>query len=116
MTDVFVKLVICHLVGDFLLQNEWMAANKAKSSAVCLVHVTAYTAPMYILGMLGVVPGIAYLPIGVLHYYQDRYSLHLKWMRLMRQTPADKWPTGPLIVDQCFHVLHLAFVAWLVTL
>ena len=30
--------IIGHLVGDYLLQNDWMALNKKASSLHCAVH------------------------------------------------------------------------------
>ena len=37
-------LIIAHLVGDFLLQNDWMQA-KSRSSSVCTAHVACYSIP-----------------------------------------------------------------------
>ena len=37
-------LIIAHLIGDFLLQNDWMQ-TKARSSAVCTAHVACYAIP-----------------------------------------------------------------------
>ena len=41
------------------------------------------------------------------HWAQDRFALHLKWMAAYKQTPPDKWPVGPLCMDQSW---HLAFI------
>lgn len=100
-------LIIAHLVGDFLLQNNWMQ-TKARSSAVCTAHVACYAIPFTLIW------GATGWPLWVLaailaeHWVQDRFSLHLKWIRLFEQTPPDRWPIGPLCVDQS---LHLAFIA-----
>ena len=37
--------IICHLIGDYLLQNNWMALNKTKSLLPALCHWLAYTLP-----------------------------------------------------------------------
>lgn len=37
--------LIAHLFGDYILQNDWMALNKAKRTFPCLVHVVLYTIP-----------------------------------------------------------------------
>ncbi len=37
--------LVAHLVGDFILQNEWMASNKKHRSFACLVHVLVYLLP-----------------------------------------------------------------------
>lgn len=104
-------LVAAHLVGDFILQDGRMARLKATSSMVCLCHVAAYAlafAPFVGLGML---PAWASLLIYAQHYLQDRYALHLRWMRGYGQTPPEKWPTGPLCVDQAFHIGFIALVS-----
>ena len=36
--DSLVLALIGHLVGDYLLQNDWMALNKKKQHLPCLVH------------------------------------------------------------------------------
>ena len=42
--SVFINLLFGHLVGDFLLQNKWMALSKGNNSWRCLVHCIVYTA------------------------------------------------------------------------
>ena len=41
------EMLIGHLVGDYLLQNDWMAENKAKHKGLgwltCAVHCLLYT-------------------------------------------------------------------------
>lgn len=41
--------LLCHLVGDYLLQNDWMASNKVKSIWVAIVHGLFYTLPFLFL-------------------------------------------------------------------
>ncbi len=33
-----ISALVGHLVGDYLVQNDWMALNKKKSMLPCLVH------------------------------------------------------------------------------
>ena len=37
--------IICHLIGDYWLQNDWMALNKKKNAAIALLHSFIYTLP-----------------------------------------------------------------------
>lgn len=104
------QLIIAHLIGDFLLQNHWMQ-TKSKSSFVCTVHVACYSVPFTALVMLGVLPLWAQLAILAQHWIQDRFALHLRWMSAYGQTPADKWPVGPLCMDQSWHLAFIALVA-----
>lgn len=99
-------LIIAHLIGDFLLQNHWMQ-DKAKSTFVCLCHIAAYSMPFFVLSAAHIVPAWMVFAILIQHFLQDRFQLHIKWMRLYHHTTPDKWPVGPLCVDQA---MHLAFV------
>lgn len=99
-------LFIAHLAGDFLLQNHWMQ-RKSASSFVCTVHVLAYSLPFIALISLGLSAWVLGL-ILCEHWLQDRFALHVKWMGLYRQTTPDKWPVGPLCVDQAWHLVSIA--------
>ena len=104
-------LIIAHLVGDFLLQNDWMQA-KSRSSSVCAAHVACYSIPFLLIW------GATGWPLWVLavilaeHWAQDRFGLHLKWMRAYGQTTPDKWPVGPLCVDQSMHLAVIAALSF----
>ncbi len=37
--------IFAHLIGDYLLQNDWMAARKKENSLVCLIHIVTYMLP-----------------------------------------------------------------------
>lgn len=41
--NLFVNILFGHLIGDYFLQNDWMALNKGKSSLHCAIHVTLYS-------------------------------------------------------------------------
>lgn len=101
-------LIIAHLVGDFLLQNDYMQA-KSRNSYICTLHVACYSVPFWGIGL----PWWAYPAIMIQHWLQDRFALHLKWMKLYKQTPPDKWTVGPLCMDQSFHLAFIALVCWL---
>lgn len=106
---VLAYLFVCHLIGDFLLQNDWMQA-KSKNSVVCSVHVAAYSIPFWFMLWQGHLPLWAVLLILTEHWLQDRFGLHLKWMKAYRQSSPDKWPVGPLCIDQAFHIASIAIV------
>ena len=102
-------LIAAHLLGDFILQNDWMQ-KKSKSSFVCSVHVLFYLIPFVAVAVWGGLYWWAFAIIGIEHWLQDRFSLHIKWMKFYRQTTPDKWKEGPLCVDQSFHVVSIAIV------
>lgn len=102
-------LIAAHVIGDFLLQNHWMQA-KSRNSWVCTVHVLAYSLPFCGLALAGRLPVWALCFILIQHWLQDRFSLHMKWMKIYRQSPVELWPVGPLCIDQSMHVAFIALV------
>lgn len=41
--------LICHLIGDYWLQTDWMALNKKNNFLIALVHGFVYTLPFLVL-------------------------------------------------------------------
>lgn len=74
-----VWLFLAHRVGDWLLQNHWMAIHKTHSSAVAALHGAVYALPF--IPLCGSV--WAWLVIAVSHAVIDRYRLprHMAWAR-----------------------------------
>lgn len=63
--------LICHAVGDYILQSDWMANNKTKRWAPCAAHALAYGIPFLVL-----TPSWkAMLVIVGTHFLIDRYRL-----------------------------------------
>lgn len=110
---VIALLLVAHAIGDFLLQNHWMQ-SKSKNSFVCSVHVLVYSLPFLVLVMVAGLPVWSYWMILAQHWLQDRFALHLRWMRLYRQTPPELWPAGPLFVDQAWHIAFLGLIGFVV--
>lgn len=108
--SVLPYLMVAHLVGDFLLQNHWMQA-KSKNSLVCSVHVAAYSLPFWFLAWRGMIPAWAVGAILAEHWIQDRFGLHLRWMKFYRQSPPELWPVGPLCIDQAMHMAFVGAIA-----
>lgn len=51
MTDTFniaIKIVFCHLVGDYVLQTDFIANSKGKNRYHMFVHCMLYILPYYI--------------------------------------------------------------------
>jgi len=97
------NLICAHLVGDFLLQNEEMQA-KSKSAWVCTVHVSFYALPFLFLVSSAGLSVWLLAAILLQHWFQDRFALHLRYMRFFGHTTPEKWPMGPLCVDQAMHI------------
>ena len=97
---------IAHLVGDFILQNEWMAINKRRSSWTCFVHVVVYMLPFFLVS----ISWWQFLLIGATHFIQDRSGFVFWWMRHYKKVPEAHWGIIPLLVDQGFHLLTIELV------
>ncbi len=41
-------LVLCHLFGDYVLQDDYIAAGKRSNGYIMLVHCLLYTLPFYV--------------------------------------------------------------------
>ena len=50
---VFLVLLAGHLVGDWMVQNDWQATNKTRSWAALIAHVASYHLAM---GLLLLIP------------------------------------------------------------
>ena len=97
---------IAHLIGDFILQNEWMVANKKVRSSACLVHVLVYLVPFLLTGL----QWWQILLIGAQHFVQDRSAFVFWWMRVWKKVNPEKWEQLPLYVDQAFHLMWIEVV------
>ena len=63
--------ILAHLVGDYLLQSDWMAQEKTKRWSVALFHAFTYALPfLFFRPSLG-----AFLVIWLSHALIDRYRL-----------------------------------------
>lgn len=72
-------ILLAHLVGDYLLQTEWMATRKASRWWPAIVHGVTYTLPY----LLVTQSPWALLVIGGTHIVIDRYLLikYLLWLK-----------------------------------
>lgn len=48
MIEIIYKLIICHLIGDYVLQSDFIAKTKGENWYHLLVHCFLYSVPFYI--------------------------------------------------------------------
>lgn len=121
--EVFAVFVVCHLVGDYLLQTDWQARNKrgglgssATARRALVSHVGIYTlafAPAYVAlwDDLGAgVAGVAAL-IFAPHLVQDDGRLVTAYLRRVKGCDAAGNDSLFTAVDQSFHMVALLLVA-----
>jgi hypothetical protein len=112
ISDSLAFAVVGHLVGDYLIQNDFLAQGKKVSSPICAVHCALWT--LAVLAFSGW--WIWWVPIVlfVTHFAQDRGPLVRQYMHLIGQDKFAGPPLGPwsiIAVDNVFHLVVLAVVA-----
>lgn len=137
-TCIFVLAMLGHFVGDYLLQNNWMALNKTKRNKLgwlaCGTHVVIYaTCVMFFLSLSWhdlVYYPIIWLVIAVPHYLIDHYSLASYIMKFKNgvmpletiedTTVESIWKaafTAPVYIvnDNTLHWVMLYFTCWFIS-
>lgn len=102
---VFFKLLMGHMVGDYLLQGKTMATDKGQSNTLkgwgwCILHCVLYTLSIcaFLLLNLTVIFSFPFLSIEVIgsvewwffigiflsHFIVDKFSLASIWLKMIR--------------------------------
>lgn len=70
---------VAHMIGDYILQSHWMAAEKVRNSVAASLHAVFYTLPFMLITMS---PG-ALAIICVSHFLIDRFRLarYVVWIK-----------------------------------
>jgi len=126
-TEVFLVLIVSHLVGDFLLQTDWQAKYKYGGLSADPVrrralgtHIVTY--------MLSFLPALIWIAaeggldravlaaiiIAVPHWIQDDGRLLDLYMAAVKGTTADGSPGLRVAVDQSFHAVALFLTALII--
>lgn len=115
--------ILCHLIGDYILQSQWMANNKTKNNIAAAIHSVFYTIPFVFITY----EPIALVLIAILHYPIDRYRLarFVVWFKNGCQGevtdtgyPRDMPPFMSIwlyiIADNILHLIINGTVLWLI--
>lgn len=111
-------ILVGHLVGDYILQNDWMASNKTNPHTIlghlaCTVHVSCYTAAIAFTSFWWM-PWWGYIACFAIHWVIDRYRLARKWMSVIGQEAFATGPLSPwsiIVVDNVWHLVTLLIIA-----
>lgn len=112
---------LAHLVGDYIIQNDWMALNKKNSWWPCFVHCATYALCFYPLVGLSV----PLLLIFWTHYIIDRHKMvdwflaarnnvwHIRNFGFNEERPVFITIWLYIITDNIFHILiNSACIYW----
>ena len=121
--EVFAAFVVCHLVGDYLLQTDWQALHKRGglgpdplARRALFSHIFTYT--------LAFVPALIWLAddigawaiataalIAVPHWVQDDGRLLAAYIVRVKHTDPRANPSIAAAADQTFHFVALFLTA-----
>lgn len=94
--------IYAHLIGDFILQNDWMASGKKNSWLVAAIHVIVYLVPFLFTGMAFWKIGI----IGLQHLLQDRTNFVTKYLEIIGKKDFTKPPLAPWSIFLVDNIIH----------
>lgn len=99
MLELFVNAWLGHFVGDYLLQNQWMALGKSfpgmRGHIACTVHVTLYTLAIALFTQLWNPMFLA--AVFIPHWLIDRWGLAWYLINARNPVPHTKlWDRGPV--------------------
>jgi hypothetical protein len=110
-TNVLIWGLVAHVVGDWLLQNEWMAQHKSD-----LRHPAGWVhGAIHAVCLLWLMPWPLALLVGLSHVVIDTRAPVQWWMRVVKgMSPATAVYDDLVIwMDQMFHVMVLVIVVLL---
>lgn len=105
-----ISALIGHLVGDYLLQNGWMANNKKSYSIPCIVHCAIWTTCVIVFASW---PLWTAIPLFITHFIQDRTNIIAFYMDRIGQKDFRTGACAPwslIVVDNVWHIL----VIWII--
>lgn len=107
--------IIGHLVGDYLLQNDWMALNKKREAWPCVVHCFLWATSVCLFAHW--LNYWVWWVLLVTHFIQDHTNAVRFWMtRINRQPQFAEPPMAPwsiIVVDNVWHIVTL-WAVWLI--
>jgi len=91
------EILLGHLVGDFLLQNNWLATNKTKYNglgwATCLIHCYLYTIAVSLftqnIDVLWII--IVFLS----HFIIDKFGIPEKYLKMINGRSLERFINDP---------------------
>ena len=122
MSDTLACAIVGHLVGDYLLQNDWMANNKKlkDGATACCVHAWLWTLAVCAFTGWWTWPCVSVLFLT--HFFQDRTQVIPWFMRTIGQNRFMKCddfdltdmrvipglgPWSIIVVDNVWHIVTL---------
>lgn len=82
--------LLCHMIGDYILQTDYMAQSKTKQSLAAALHAGSYTLPFLFLTQ----SPMALAFIAITHFLIDRFRLakYICWAKNQVAPKAWRYP------------------------
>ena len=75
MIETLIKIVLCHVVGDYLFQTDYMAREKGKDWYILFVHCACYCVPFVLVFGIGARLAVIFLTHIVVDAMKARYGM-----------------------------------------
>jgi len=103
--DFIIRLIFGHIVGDYLLQNIWMAVDKKKEIIPCIIHCLIYTISICVFifpeiivkGILDII--FILILVFMSHYILDAATIVDKFLHLIG---GRSWDNTKDLANKCF--------------
>jgi len=114
--NLFTWLLLGHCIGDWMLQNDWMAQHKQCGlvNRACFVHVTVYTFAILLALWVAAPANLTPLQLGLFllcvyasHWLIDATDAAGRWAHVFRQSDM---LLVRIMVDQTFHLVVLGLL------
>lgn len=87
------EILLGHLVGDYLLQNNWMAFNKSKYNntgwLTCIIHCLLYS--LSVCFFMWQWTTIWFIMIFLSHFVLDKFELPEKYLKLIHGRSLERF-------------------------
>ncbi len=86
MTEAILVGILCHFLGDYFIQTDWMAREKTKYWSPAIWHGVTYGVPFFVIAVLSDTLSLSLLALTVIivtHIVIDHYRLarHVIWFK-----------------------------------
>jgi hypothetical protein len=98
---------LAHLIGDFILQTDYMAAGKKRSYWICVLHIMTYMLPFLLCDL----SPRQFLAIGIQHFFQDHTNFIVWLMRVKGSAGFAQPPMAPWSIILTDNIIHIVWIA-----
>lgn len=109
------ELILGHLIGDYILQSDWMAINKKqkglKGLTACIIHCLIWSVSVYLFAFNDIASHklIVFVLVFLSHFILDRTNF-VKWYCNTTRIMPNPAIWKLFIVDNTLHLLMIYII------